>query len=162
MAKTVRDPYKTMFKGVTSFKKKDGMHRPEGAGNFDNMDDEIVLEVVVVQAEQPSRLKKGLIWYDTDATGQSISSTVNIATKTSAYTLVNTDVVILGNGTFTLTLPTAVGISGKQYRIKNIGTGTITVDGDGSETIDGATTAVLSIQDGSIDIISDGSNWRIL
>ncbi len=39
---TVRNPYKTMFKG-TSSKVKDGMHRPEGAGNFDNMDD-LVME----------------------------------------------------------------------------------------------------------------------
>ena len=28
-----------MYKGTTHNLKKDGMHRPEGAGNFDNMDD---------------------------------------------------------------------------------------------------------------------------
>lgn len=35
---SVKNPYKTMFKG-TDFVAKDKMHRPEGAGNFDNMDD---------------------------------------------------------------------------------------------------------------------------
>jgi len=34
------NPFKTMFKG-TSSKVKDGMHRPEGAGNFDNAEDVI-------------------------------------------------------------------------------------------------------------------------
>ena len=28
-----------MYKGTTHNLKKDGMHRPEGAGNFDNTDD---------------------------------------------------------------------------------------------------------------------------
>ena len=35
---TVRNPYKIMHKG-TSALTKDKMHRPEAAGNFDNMDD---------------------------------------------------------------------------------------------------------------------------
>lgn len=34
-----RNPFKIMYKGTTHNKKADGMHRPEGAGNFDNMDD---------------------------------------------------------------------------------------------------------------------------
>lgn len=136
--------------------------RPDGAGNFDNMDDYIIEEVSIVSATQPIKLKDGLFWYDTSATGSSTTSTVNIVTKTGTYTLTSNDVIVLANGTFTLNLPTAVGIEGKTYRIKNIGTGTITVDGNGSETIDGTTTASLSIQDVSIDITSDGSNWRIL
>ncbi len=41
---TTRNPYKTMFRG-TSSKKKDGMHRPEGAGNFDNMDDDVISDL---------------------------------------------------------------------------------------------------------------------
>jgi hypothetical protein len=40
-----KNPYKTMYRG-TSFKKKDGMHRPEGAGNFDNMDDYNIVDSV--------------------------------------------------------------------------------------------------------------------
>ena len=40
-----KNPFKTMFKGSTD-KIKDGMHRPEGAGNFDNMDDYNIVQSV--------------------------------------------------------------------------------------------------------------------
>lgn len=39
-----KDPFKTMFKGV-SFK-KNKFHRPEGAGNFDNMDDYNIVQSI--------------------------------------------------------------------------------------------------------------------
>ena len=61
---------------------------------------------------------------------------------------------------FTVTLPTAVGIDGKIYIIKNSGSGTITVDANGSETIDGALTVSLKPND-VIQITSDNSNWKI-
>lgn len=61
---------------------------------------------------------------------------VNVVTKTSAYTATTDDDVILCNGTFTITLPTIASADTKVLTVKNIGTGTITVDGDGSETID--------------------------
>ncbi|KKN03166.1 hypothetical protein LCGC14_1110410 [marine sediment metagenome] len=90
---------------------------------------------------------------------------VNIAAKTAAYTISVTDDVILcgaGNQTFTVTLPAASGATGKVYHIKNVGTGTITVDGNGSETIDGGITAILTVQYESITILSEGSEWFIL
>jgi len=64
--------------------------------------------------------------------------------------------------TFTVNLPTAVGISGRIYNIKNSGTGTITVDGDGTETIDGAATQTMATQYDFLTVQSDGSNWIIL
>ncbi len=118
--------------------------------------------VCEVGPTQPWPIVKGMLWQDTDATGSSVSSTVNLVTKTGAYTLTASDVVVLADGTFTLTLPTAVGIAGKMYYIKNIGTGVITVDGDGSETIDGGATAVLTDQYTAITIISDNTEWWIL
>ena len=71
------------------------------------------------------------------------------------------------NGTFNLTLPNASGTSaGDQIRIKNIGTGTITVkpQGGGSDTIDGsATDYTIDIQWASITLVSNGSNgWEIV
>ena len=90
---------------------------------------------------------------------------VNIVAKTAAYTMTVTDDVILcgaGNQTFTVTLPAASEATGKVYHIKNVGTGTITVDGNGSETIDGGTTAILTVQYESITILSSGSEWFIL
>lgn len=66
------------------------------------------------------------------------------------------------SGTFNVTLPTAVGITGRQYTIKNSGTGSITVATTSAQTIDGTTTQVLSIQYQSITVQSNGANWIIL
>jgi len=69
-------------------------------------------------------------------------------------------------GTFTVTLPaSASGDAGKEIRIKNMGTGTITVDGNASETIDGQTTIALDVQYSSITLIATGNTpaaWEIV
>jgi 6,7-dimethyl-8-ribityllumazine synthase len=69
-------------------------------------------------------------------------------------------------GTFTVTLPaSASGDAGKEIRIKNMGTGTITVDGNASETIDGQTTIDLDTQYSSITLIATGNTpaaWEIV
>lgn len=66
---------------------------------------------------------------------------------------------VTGN-TITVTLPTAVGVNGKNYVIKNRGTGVVTVATTSSQTIDGVNTKTLNNND-SIEVISDGSNWII-
>jgi len=91
----------------------------------------------------------------------------SLSTKTSAYTLTSTDSTILGNATsaaFTLTLPTAVGISGKTYVIKKTDSSTnaVTIGTTSSQTIDGNTTYALSNQWGGVTVQSDGSNWLII
>jgi len=89
----------------------------------------------------------------------------NLVAKTGAYTATTSDHTIIcgaGNESFTVTLPAASTVSGIIYNIKNIGTGTITVDGNASENIDGATTAVISSQFDSITIQCTGSEWFIL
>lgn len=81
---------------------------------------------------------------------------------TALHTAVATNNVInCTANTFTVTLPTASGITGKEYIVKNSGAGTITVDADGTETIDGNLTVVLAADD-STTIISDGTNWIII
>jgi len=83
--------------------------------------------------------------------------------KTGAYTATNDDYVIdCTSGTFTVTLPASSGRTGRILIIKNSGAGTITVDGNASETIDGATTYAISVQYGTIQIMSDGTNWKII
>lgn len=83
--------------------------------------------------------------------------------KTGAYVVAASDFMVdCTSGTFTVTLPTAVGIAGKQYCVKNSGTGAITVDGNGSETIDGMATFKLATQYESIWVISDGANWKVI
>ena len=82
--------------------------------------------------------------------------------QTGTYTATISDHVInCTANTFTVTLPTAVGIAGRQYVVKNSGTGVITVDGDAAETIDGATTVSLPTQYDAITLASDGANWVI-
>ena len=66
---------------------------------------------------------------------------------------------VTGN-TISVTLPTAVGINGKNYVIKNRGTGVVTVATTSSQTIDGANSKSLNNND-SIEVISDGSNWIV-
>ena len=91
------------------------------------------------------------------------STTLPFTNQTGAYTVDNTDCVVnCTANTFTVTLPTAVGIEGQYFVVKNSGTGVITIDGNGSETIDGATTKILAVQYESMTVISDGANWKVI
>ncbi len=86
--------------------------------------------------------------------------TVDYTAKTSSYSILTTDDVIdCISGTFTVTLPTSVGVTGRIYRIKNSGTGVITITTTSSQTIDGATTSSLATQWTKLTVISNGSNW---
>lgn len=133
---------------------------PDSTGVITDHDTRLVAKVQTGTPVTPTPFP-GMFWYDTDATGSSVSSTVNLVTKTTTYTITADDVFIVCNGTFTVTLPTAVGITGKMYWIKNIGNGTITIDGDGSETIDGAATAVMRRLNPTVPVVSDGTGWLI-
>lgn len=91
----------------------------------------------------------------------------SVATKTGAYTLTASDAVILADATgggFTLTLPTAVGITGHLFHIKKIDAtaNAVTVDGNGAETLDGAATLTISEQHQSFTLVSDGAVWRLI
>lgn len=90
-----------------------------------------------------------------------------ITTKSAAYTLTAGDSVVLADangGAFTLTLPTAVGIAGRQYTVKrvNAAANNVTIGTTSSQTIDGVTTKVLSSQYEKVTIVSDGANWLIV
>lgn len=88
---------------------------------------------------------------------------VNYAAKTANYTVTATDNVIdCTANSFTVTLPTAVGLTGKQYSIKNSASGqSIIVDPNGAETIDGGATYTILFRE-SITICSTGANWIII
>jgi len=64
-------------------------------------------------------------------------------------------------GAFTVSLPTASGITGKAYLIKKVDSSAnaITIDPYGTETIDGAATITLASQYDTVIIVSDGTNW---
>lgn len=83
--------------------------------------------------------------------------------KTANYTATATDFTIdCTSGTFTITLPTAVSITGRIYVIVNSGTGTITLATTSSQTISGSTTKTLNVQYSSYVVMSNGANWVIL
>lgn len=84
------------------------------------------------------------------------------ASVTLATTELNTTIRLTpGSGNQTVTLPTAVGIKGKWYKLKRTAfTSLVTLDGNASETIDGTTTyPVFGMQ--WLKIISDGANWQV-
>jgi len=99
-----------------------------------------------------------------------------LSTSTTGVTVVNavtydllvTDDILHVTYTLTgavtsLTLPTAQIQMGRVIVIKDAGgnanTNNITIDVEGSETIDGAATNVISVDYGSVELYSDGSNW---
>ncbi len=87
--------------------------------------------------------------------------------KTGAYTMTKTDSTIAADATagpVTITLPTAVGVAGRQYTVKRIngGANAVTVATTSSQTIDGVTTYVLGSPQASVEVVSDGANWRVV
>ncbi len=86
-----------------------------------------------------------------------------VTTVTADYTATTSDHVILMNAANkTITLPTAIGKTGKVFVIKKIGGGGgFTIQANGTETIDGDNSKpCYSSCDGKIiSIVSDGSNW---
>ena len=82
---------------------------------------------------------------------------------TTTYAVLNSDYLINATtGTFTITLPTAVGGAGRTYIIKNSGAASvITVATTSSQTIDGSTTYVLTALNKYVNVVSDGANWII-
>jgi len=96
------------------------------------------------------------------------SGSVGISAKTSSYTLLSTDDIITCSGaSFTLTLPTAVGVAGKQYVIKHLGTSltqVYTLATTSGQTIGGVAggSYALYTEQESIKVVSDGANWQIL
>lgn len=90
-----------------------------------------------------------------------------VQSKTTTYTMLPEDDAVLcdaSGGAFTVTLKTAVSMSGRSVWIKKTDSSgnAVTLDGDGSETIDGSTTQVISSQHVTLSIYSDGTQWWII
>jgi hypothetical protein len=65
-------------------------------------------------------------------------------------------------GSFTITLPTSGVSAGQEIRVKNMGTGTITIDPQ-TQNIDGSTTDyTMDVQYSAITLVSTGSHWEII
>lgn len=103
----------------------------------------------------------------TSAPTWSLPGVFTIGAKTGNYTIAATDQVITVDttgGAFNLTLPTPSTVSGRMFRIKDVGgtlsTNNLTVVRAGSETIEGvAASLILSANRGEYTLMSDGTNW---
>jgi len=89
------------------------------------------------------------------------------AVTTSSRTLDRTvhNVFVNYNGTCTITLPSAAGIAGREYLIKNIhATGTVNINSTSSQYMDGDNTNpvyTLATQFKYVRAVSDGAQWLI-
>lgn len=91
------------------------------------------------------------------------------ALKTGAYTANIGELVKVNPtaGAITITLPTAVGNSGRAIKVVDYGadgtgasaTHAITIAAAGSEKIDGAATKTISTNAGELTVVSDGVGW---
>lgn len=87
--------------------------------------------------------------------------------STTTESVLSTDYTLLFTGTSacTLTLPNATGCVGRIIHVKNTKTGTVpvlTIATTASQTIDGTLTYLLDDPNESVNVVSDGTNWRIM
>lgn len=85
--------------------------------------------------------------------------------STSVSTTLNNDYYLNVTNTtnIVITLPSALGISGRTYSVKKTtnNTSSVTLTPNGAETIDGDSNKVLNVYNDSITFYSDGANWFI-
>lgn len=90
--------------------------------------------------------------------------------KTGTYTATASDYTInCTANTFTVTLPTAIGITGRIYKIVNSGSGTITIGTTSSQTFTNinatpTTLSLAAVGAGAItqyEVQSNGANWLV-
>ena len=82
----------------------------------------------------------------------------------NTYTVTTNDYTLnCISNTFTITLLTAAGNTGKVFNIKNSGSGVITINTTSSQTIDGGASGSITLaQYDNLTVQSDGTNWIIL
>jgi hypothetical protein len=90
------------------------------------------------------------------------ANTFSVVQKTSTYTATPDDDVILCSGTFTLALETVANFEHPLY-VKNISSGTITVNPYSTQTIDGDLTKTISVQNQVVTLFPDitSNMWRM-
>ncbi len=84
-----------------------------------------------------------------------------ITSAASAASATATDYVYFVTGTTTITMPTAVSNTG-LYTIKRIGNNTVTISFTGGQTADGSASLAINVQNVSLNLVSDNSNWNIV
>jgi hypothetical protein len=129
-----------------------GRYNASSRGEIYGAVDEIAVYSAALTSAQVASLADG----GTDPT------VYGMASVGAAYSTTPTDQVVLANGTFTVTLYTAVGNAGRFIAIKNSGAGTITVGRTSAQTIDGTAASITLTAGQSRTLMSDGTGWRII
>jgi hypothetical protein len=91
----------------------------------------------------------------------SLSTAVTTFTGNTTAGTSDNFLVFTGTSATTLTLPTAAGITGREYWIKNVSSNssTLTIATTSSQTVDGLTSWSLTQQYKAIRVVSNGTNW---
>jgi hypothetical protein len=93
-------------------------------------------------------------------------TTALIVQTAAALSLTSAHNAVMANTTsnsIVVTLPTAVGITGRQYTVKKTAAvNTLTVATTSAETIDGQASLTITDHYVSVTVISDGTNWNII
>ena len=97
-------------------------------------------------------------WQTPEAAGSNIAYTGVVVDYTG---LADDYVVDANSADITISLPTAVGIVGKSYIVKNSSAGVITISPSGAETIDGETSIDTNSKT-ALTLLSTNSNWIII
>jgi hypothetical protein len=121
------------------------------------------------------RIKKGDAYYDLiDSVNTKVVVDNDTNIKITVYPSIKTvqentnitlnDEIILVNTTtaVTLTLPDVTTAQSKLFVIKNINTGTVTIQPSGTVTIDDSPNFILNTKNQSVTIVSDKNNWYII
>ncbi len=102
----------------------------------------------------------------TIAGSASANPAFNVTSQTTTYSAAISDYVIASGASFTITLPTAVGQSGKFIKILHNGTSltqVYTLNTTSAQTIGGLASGVYKLYTNTevVSLLSDGSNWQI-
>lgn len=133
-------------------------------GNLFQAQDSTTAVLASIDSSGNLSVKNAVVTGTLTVNGSIATALVN---KTSGYVLTATDSVVTADatsGVFNLTLPTAVGIKGRQYTLKKIdaSANAVTVNTTSSQTIDGVTTYSLPVRWKFVIVVSDGTNWVIV
>jgi hypothetical protein len=127
------------------------------------VDSDYVQNVSTVTQAQYNALSGGpvatTLYIITDAPSAG-TSIANIASKTGNYTITSSDYCINVTASIntTITLPSAIGLAGYIFVIKNSGTGIVTVVPASGELIDGSSSMVIGTRYNSMTVMSLGTS----
>jgi hypothetical protein len=95
-----------------------------------------------------------------------VPSGFTVVTRVAAYLAAVGELILCdtSGGGFPVTLPTAIGNSGKGVTVKKISSdgNELTLDTLLAQEIDGETSQIWSDQFASMTVVSDGANWHII